>query len=260
MSVDGDVAVAVEHVWFGYRKAGSVLEDVDFRVPAGQSLAILGYNGVGKTTLLNLIVGLLRPSKGRAVINGKLIASVREVFELTERSNLIDSMSVRDNIRFRDLLFSGQGPARPTPGMEHLDRERLVVAFGLAEHLDKRVDELSSGLRKRAGLVAGLLFDPRLILLDEPTNSIDPLTRSLLLDCVGQLRGDGRTLVTVTHDLDYCWKVADRIIVLDDKRIALDRMTHDFADFDAFKKAATLGRQATHTDFGLTHDTATTIK
>lgn len=260
MSDDGDAVIAVEHLWFGYRKTGNVLEDVDFRMPAGQSLAILGYNGVGKTTLLNLIVGLLRPSKGRAVINRALIPTVREVFELTERNNLIASMSVRDNIKFRDLLFAGQEQGRPIVDVEHLDQDRLVVAFGMAEHLDKRVDELSSGLRKRAGLVAGLLFDPRLVMLDEPTNSIDPLTRSLLLDCIGQLRSDQRTLVTVTHDLEYCWKVADRIIVLDSGRIALDHMVSDFDGFDAFKKAATLDREAAHTDFGLTHHTKTAIQ
>ena len=80
-------------------------------------------------------------------------------------------------------------------------------------HLDKKVAELSTGLRKRVGIVAGMLFE-HVIMLDEPSNAIDPSPRSLLVDYVNQLRADERTLLTVTHDLEYCWNVAaDRIVI-----------------------------------------------
>ena len=204
--------IAVEHVTFGYKKKQTVLEDIDFTVPQGQSLAILGYNGVGKTTLFRLIVGLLRPREGRCVIDRRRVPSMRDVFQMTENGNLVGTME---------------------------------------GHLDKKVAELSTGLRKRVGIVAGMLFDPHVIMLDEPSNAIDPITRSLLVDYVNQLRADERTLLTVTHDLEYCWNVADRIIILDDKHLVKDMMLAEFDDYEAFTKASTLGRDRTHVDFGL---------
>ena len=210
--------IAVEHVTFGYKKRQTVLEDIDFTVPQGQSLAILGYNGVGKTTLFRLIVGLLRPREGRCVIDRRRVPSMRDVFQMTENGNLVGTMTVRDNIHFRQLLFrSGKGIA---DGGHTVDSKRLE-------------DE------------------PHVIMLDEPSNAIDPITRSLLVDYVNQLRADERTLLTVTHDLEYCWNVADRIIILDDKHLVKDMMLAEFDDYEAFTKASTLGRDRTHVDFGL---------
>jgi len=246
--------IAVEHVTFGYKKRQTVLEDIDFTVPQGQSLAILGYNGVGKTTLFRLIVGLLRPREGRCVIDRRRVPSMRDVFQMTENGNLVGTMTVRDNIHFRQLLFrSGKGIADGghTVDSKRLEDEPLVRAFELEGHLDKKVAELSTGLRKRVGIVAGMLFDPHVIMLDEPSNAIDPITRSLLVDYVNQLRADERTLLTVTHDLEYCWNVADRIIILDDKHLVKDMMLAEFDDYEAFTKASTLGRDCTHVDFGL---------
>ena len=216
-------------------------------------ILVIGVNGVGKTTLFRLIVGLLRPREGRCVIDRRRVPSMRDVFQMTENGNLVGTMTVRDNIHFRQLLFrSGKGIA---DGGHTVDSKRLeeplVRAFELEGHLDKKVAELSTGLRKRVGIVAGMLFDPHVIMLDEPSNAIDPITRSLLVDYVNQLRADERTLLTVTHDLEYCWNVADRIIILDDKHLVKDMMLAEFDDYEAFTKASTLGRDRTHVDFGL---------
>lgn len=246
--------IAVQDITFGYKRKQSVLEHVSFDVPKGQSLAILGYNGVGKTTLFNLIVGLLRPWSGQAIINKRYVPSMRDVFEMTEQANMINSMTVRDNIKFRKLLFDNRKARKAgarTIDLATLEDQKLVQAFGIGEHLDKKVSDLSSGLRKRAGLVAGMLLDPHVIMLDEPTNSVDPLTRQLLVDYINQLRADGRTILTITHDLHYCWEVADRIIILDHKRLIADHMIVDFPTFEEFEKAATLGQEKTHVDFGI---------
>lgn len=197
MALEG-MSVAVEHVTFGYGRRQTVPDDVSFTVPQGQSVAIPGYNGVGKTTSFKLIAGLLRPRSGRCVINGTLVPSMRDVFLMTEHANLISAMSVRDNIRFR-----------------------------------------------------GLLFDPHVIMLDGPTNSIDPITRDLLIDYVNRLHACGRTILTVTHDLEYCWKTMDRAVILDDRRIAGDVMLADIPDHEAFTHIATLGHDRRTVDFGL---------
>lgn len=244
------LAIRVTDMTFGYRRRKPVLEHIDLDVPAGQSLGILGYNGVGKTTLFGVITGLLRPQTGSATINEAVFHSMREVFQLTDSGNLSPTMTIRENLRFRSMLYATHDDPHPLD-LKHLDRLPMVRAFELVEHLDKKVKDLSSGLRKRAGIMAGMLFGPRLILLDEPTNAVDPVTRQLLIDLMRQLKADGRTILTITHDLDYCWEVADRVIVLDDKRVAKDCLLADFDDIDAFRQAATLGRERDHVDFGL---------
>ncbi|OZG58224.1 ATP-binding protein of ABC transporter system [Bifidobacterium myosotis] len=244
------LAIRVTDMTFGYRRRKPVLEHIDLDVPAGQSLGILGYNGVGKTTLFGVITGLLRPQTGSATINEAVFHSMREVFQLTDSGNLSPTMTIRENLRFRSMLYATHDDQHPLD-LKHLDRLPMVRAFELGEHLDKKVKDLSSGLRKRAGIMAGMLFDPRLILLDEPTNAVDPVTRQLLIDLMRQLKADGRTILTITHDLDYCWEVADRVIVLDDKRVVKDCLLADFGDIDAFRQAATLGRERDHVDFGL---------
>ena len=244
------LAIRVHDLTFGYRRNRPVLEPIDLDVPAGQALGILGYNGVGKTTLFSLITGLLRPQHGSATINADVFHSMRDVFQLTESGNLAMTMTVRENLRFRAMLYATRDNPHPID-LEHLDELPMVRAFQLQEHLDKKVKELSTGLRKRVGIMAGLLLDPRLILLDEPTNAVDPITRQLLIDLMRQLKADGRTILTITHDLDYCRQVADRVVVIDDKRVARDLTVADYADEAAFRQAATLGRERGHVDFGL---------
>lgn len=224
--------IKVNDLTFGYKRKQAVLEHITFAVPKGQSLAILGYNGVGKTTLFDLIVGLRRPWSGYAAINKAFVPSMRDVFQMTEQGGLIDTMTVRENFKFRKMLFKPKDDDKTF--FEALEKNPLVRAFELNDQLDKKVSDLSSGLRKRVGIVAGMMFDPHVIMLDEPTNAIDPLTRDLLIEYMGRLRADNRTILTITHDLHYCWNVSDRIIVLDHKHIALDAMLSDFNSFDEF--------------------------
>ncbi|PWG64787.1 ABC transporter ATP-binding protein [Bifidobacterium callitrichidarum] len=244
------LAVRVTDMTFGYKRNKPVLEHINLDVPAGQSLGILGYNGVGKTTLFGVITGLLRPQEGSAAINADVFHSMREVFQLTDSGNLSPTMTIRENLKFRAMLYATHDDPHPLD-LQHLDQLPMIQAFELGEHLDKKVKDLSSGLKKRAGIVAGMLFDPRLILLDEPTNAVDPVTRQLLIDLMRQLKADGRTILTITHDLDYCWEVTDRVIILNDRYLIKDCRLADFAGIDDFKRAATLGRGRAHIDFGL---------
>ena len=110
--------------------------------------------------------------------------------------------------------------------------------------------ELSSGLRRRADIAVGLLFHPHLVMLDEPTNAVDPATRDLLIELSHQLSDSGRTLLTITHDLDYCWQIADRVILFDHGRIAVDRRIAEFPDFATFKATMTIDEPRTHVSFG----------
>lgn len=244
------LAIRVTDMTFGYKRNQPVLEHINLDVPAGQSLGVLGYNGAGKTTLFDIITGLLRPQQGSAAINANVFHSMREVFQLSDSGNLAPRMTVRENLKFRSMLYATHDNPHPLD-LEHLDQLPMIQAFELGEHLDKKVKDLSSGLRKRAGIVAGMLFNPQLILLDEPTNAVDPITRQLLIDLMRQLKSNGRTMLTITHDLDYCWEVTDRVVILDSKHIVKDCRITDFTDIEAFKSAATLGREHSNVDFGI---------
>ena len=127
----------------------------------------------------------------------------------------------------------------------------MIRAFELGDHLDTKVSELSTGLRKRAGIVSGLLLNPSLLMLDEPTNAIHPLSRNLFIDLIKQLRAGGRTILSITHDLDYCWNTADRAIILDHQHIVADRAIADFPEYEDFTQWTTLGRQQAAVDFGI---------
>ncbi|QTB92090.1 ABC transporter ATP-binding protein [Bifidobacterium saguini] len=246
-------AIRVTDMTFGYKSRKPVLEHINLVVPVGQSLGILGYNGVGKTTLFGIITGLLRPQHGSAAINSNIFHSMREVFQLSDSGNLSPTMTIRENLKFRSMLYATR--ENPCPiDMQHLDELPMVQAFELGEHLDKKVKDLSSGLRKRAGIVAGMLFDPKLILLDEPTNAVDPITRQLLVDLMKQLKANGRTILTITHDLEYCWEVTDRVIILDNKHLVKDCTITDFPSIDTFKQAATLGHEHSNVNFGISTD------
>jgi ABC-type multidrug transport system ATPase subunit len=256
---DGEVsnslqAITVQHVNFAYHHNDLVLENISFEVQCGQSLCILGINGVGKTTLLNLIVGLLKPKSGRAIINQTVAHSYRDVFLLTDMSNLSEDMSVRDNIAFKIMLMNRHHTSHndTLPNMGSLEEEPLIKAFELESQLDKKVSTLSSGMRKRVGIVTGMLFNPRIIMLDEPTNSIDPFTRQLLIEYMNELHKAGRTLLTVTHDLEFCWKTATRVIILNNRQIIRDMMLGEYESFEDFSYAAGLTSQAIHKDFGIT--------
>ncbi|WP_289094320.1 ATP-binding cassette domain-containing protein [uncultured Bifidobacterium sp.] len=247
------IAISVRNVTFGYTRHDTVLDHVGFDVPHGQSLAVLGYNGVGKTTLFRIITGLLRPRSGEAIVNADVIHGMRDVFMLSADGALAMQLSLRENISFRAKLFATRQDPSPID-LDQLDRLPLIEAFGLADRLDTKVGELSSGLRRRADIAVGLLFHPHLVMLDEPTNAVDPATRDLLIELSHQLSDSGRTLLTITHDLDYCWRIADRAILFDHGRIAIDRRIADFPDFDTFKAAMTIDEPHPAVSFGFNEE------
>ena len=244
--------IAIRHLTFGYQRATSVLEDIDFTVPQGQSLAILGVNGAGKSTLLQLIVGLLRPWSGHCVINELLVPSISKVFLMTESENLIPKLTLRENIYLHQLILGDEHQIHASDiNGATLSGVPVINAFNLGPHLDTAVAALSSGFRQRAGIAAGMLFNPDVILLDEPTNAVDPETRELLVDFTRQLQQTGHTVVCVTHDLDYCWRTSERFLILDDKRMVADLMKSEFDDFKSFQEATSFGREQREVDFGL---------
>ena len=197
-----------------------VLDHVSCEIKQGEVFLIIGGSGCGKTTLLKHMTGLLRPTSGRILFQGKDITAMDEdelavmqrgIGIAFQSSGLFNSMTVGDNV------------ALPLREYGHME-ERLIQSIvrlklslvGLAAAQDLMPDELSGGMKKRAGLARAIALDPPVVFFDEPSAGLDPIMAAGLDDLILNLRKLlGITFVIVTHELESIRKVADRVMMLD---------------------------------------------
>lgn len=206
---------------FGKKK---VLDGVDLEVAAGESMVIIGASGTGKSVTLKHIIGLMRPDAGRVVVDGVCIGDLdnRAITEFRARFGmafqegaLFDSMNVFDNVAFPLRRLSHKSAAEIRRRVEEC--LAMVRLEGLGE---RDISELSGGMRRRVGFARAIVHEPEILLFDEPTTGLDPVTTALIGEVIGDL-GDrlARTMVTITHDMQVAFRVADRIAMLDRGKI-----------------------------------------
>lgn len=191
-----------------------VVDAVDLDLAPGQVLGLLGPNGGGKSTLLLLIAGLIRPTSGEVTVGGRPahelpLAAAGTVGLITAEPGLYPALTVRENLMwFAGLYGLGAGDAG-----RRIDA--LAAQTGLSPHLDRPTGELSSGQKQRASLVRSLLLAPSVLLFDEPTANLDPLGAAGMLEQIRQRADDGIAVVLCTHDLHAAARVCDQVVVLD---------------------------------------------
>ncbi len=197
-----------------------VLQDITLAIPRGQTLVVIGESGCGKTVLLKLIIGLLRPTRGRGLFDGKVLTDLpdKELSQqrlrfgfLFQGAALFDSLSIFDNVAFG---LRGQRLLRESQICERV-RQRLQEV-GLPPDVEaKKPAQLSGGMKKRVGLARALALDPEVMLYDEPTTGLDPIMSDVINDLIVQARQRRPvTSIVVTHDMKTAQKVADRVIML----------------------------------------------
>jgi phospholipid/cholesterol/gamma-HCH transport system ATP-binding protein len=198
----------------------AVLHDITLGIPRGQTMVVIGESGCGKTVLLKLLIGLLRPTTGRVAFDGRVLVDLSDR-ELTRQrlrigflfqgSALFDSLTVFDNVA---LGLREQRRLNETEIHERV-RQRLQEV-GLPAGVDrKKPAELSGGMRKRVGLARALALDPEVMLYDEPTTGLDPIMADVINELIQQTRRQRPiTSVVVTHDMKTAQKVADRVVML----------------------------------------------
>ncbi len=220
-----DTAVRFEEVWKSF-DAQAVLRGLDLEVPRGATLTVMGGSGSGKTVLLRLTAGLIKPDRGAIAVLGVDSTPLREeaMLPLRRRTGfvfqgaaLFDSLSVYENVAF-PLREHARLPEGEIAARVHAK----LALVGLRDIDDKLPAELSGGMRKRVGIARALILEPELVLYDEPTAGLDPTNARLITELVEGLRAQAisETAMIVTHDLDFARAVSDLIAILIGGRIA----------------------------------------
>jgi phospholipid/cholesterol/gamma-HCH transport system ATP-binding protein len=202
----------------------SILADIDLQIPRGQTLAIIGESGCGKTVLMKTLIGLIRPDSGQVMFDGRDLFKMTPL-ELTktrrrfgfvfQNAALFDSMNIFDNVAFPIR----QHEVADEDEIETRVMENLAEVGLPSEVATKRPAELSGGMRKRVGLARALILQPELVVYDEPTTGLDPIMSDVINELIlGTRRRYPVTSVVVTHDMRTARKVANRVIMLFPRR------------------------------------------
>jgi phospholipid/cholesterol/gamma-HCH transport system ATP-binding protein len=225
---DGSAPVlAVEdlHKSFGSQK---VLNGVSLAVKRGETLAVLGRSGTGKSVLLRLIIGLEKPDSGSVRIHGQDIAGLaldqmgeirKKMGFLFQHAALYDSLTVEQNV-----AFPLQHHKKEMSKSERDDRVRQLLAeVGMEGDLKKMPSDISGGMQKRVGLARALALEPDILLLDEPTAGLDPISSSEIDDLVLKLQEEHHMAsIVVTHDMHSAKTIADRLALLNDGDVVIE--------------------------------------
>lgn len=205
------------------------LRDVSFAAAAGEKVAVIGPNGAGKTTLLGILAGALEPTSGTVEIPGR-------VGWVPQQPALYSKLSVAENLR----LFARLEKVGDVEGVVG----RMLEQTALGERAGDEVGALSGGNRQRVNIAIGLLAAPAVLLLDEPSASLDPRQRARLWEFIGGLARGGTTVIFTTHDVGEAERHADRVLVLADGELlftgtpeALERVTDATAAAPDFESA-----------------------
>lgn len=215
----------------------TVLDGISFTVEKGERLVVMGQSGGGKSTLLRLVMGILRPTSGHVYFDGTDVAQLtrRQLNSMRARlgmvyqySALISSLTVRDNLALplEELTEKSAGE------IDAMIVERLA-AVDMSGSEDKMPSELSGGMRKRIGLARALMLEPELILYDEPSAGLDPVTSSvideLIIDTSARTKSSA---IIVTHEMDSAFRIATRMVMLYQGKIIADNSPEHFRNSD----------------------------
>ncbi|NCS89528.1 MAG: ATP-binding cassette domain-containing protein [Ignavibacteria bacterium] len=217
----GHAVVEMEHLKKSFGN-NTVLRDINLIINEGENLVVLGQSGTGKSVLIKCIVGLIDIDEGKLIILGKNISELKnkELIELHKKIGflfqsgaLYDSMTVRENLEFP---LRRQSDSHSKEKMDSLVKEALQNV-GLSEAIDKTPSELSGGMRKRLGLARTLILKPAIMLYDEPTTGLDPITSKEISKLILEVQKQyNTTSVIITHDIECARLTANRIIVIKD--------------------------------------------
>ena len=218
--MSGDPVLACEGLVkrFGER---TVVDGVGFSIAEGETFGLLGPNGAGKTTTISMLCGLLVPDAGQVHVAGTpLTAGAVEakaaIGLVPQDIALYPDLSARENLAFFGRL-QGMAKGRLTRRIAE-----VLDTVGLADRADDRVESYSGGMKRRANIAAGLLHEPKLLVLDEPTVGVDPQSRNAILESIEVLGGHGLSVLYTTHYMEEAERLCDRVGIIDEGRLVAE--------------------------------------
>lgn len=217
MSPEADIAIAIRDVKKRYG-AVTAVDGVSLDVRKGECFGLLGPNGAGKTTTLSMVSTLVRPDSGSIVVNGADAARDaggvrRSLGHVPQEVSLYAELTAKENVAFFGTLYGLSGEK-----LAARVRDSLLLA-GLEDRAKDLVGTFSGGMKRRLNFAIGLVHEPPIVLLDEPTVGVDPQSRNHLFDMVAALRGRGVTVVYTTHYMEEAERLCDRIGIMDHGRL-----------------------------------------
>jgi phosphonate transport system ATP-binding protein len=217
-----------------YKTGDKALSDVSFEIPKGEVLGLIGPSGAGKSTLIRCINRLVQPTTGKVLLNdlnitglrtGELRRARRRIGMIFQEYALVERLTVMENVLSGRLGYVGfwRSFLRKYPAADIANAYRLLDRVGLMQHADKRADALSGGQRQRVGIARALAQDPELLLIDEPTASLDPKTSRQIMRLIVEIcRERGLPAIINIHDVVLAQQFSDRIIGLQAGRVVFD--------------------------------------
>ena len=195
------------------------VEGLSLEVKEGEVFGFLGPNGAGKTTTVRMLTSLIRPTSGKAVVNGFTVGQQdtqirRSVGLLTETPGLYDNLSAEYNLRIYANLYEVKDVAGQV--------EKYLRLLGLWERRFEPAATFSKGMKQKLAIARAMLHEPRILFLDEPTSALDPESAHLVRDFIAELRKEGRTIFLCTHNLDEADRACDRIAVFKTRLVVVD--------------------------------------
>jgi heme exporter protein A len=202
--------------YYGYHR---VLAGLNFSLRPGEQLSVMGRNGCGKTTLINILATLLNPSGGKVYINGLDLQKHSQTVRRSQgyvghNSLLYSALTVRENLRFYGRMFSVRSLESRI--------DEFIAGLELQKWQDRRVSDLSRGLQQRTSIARGIIHKPALLLLDEPESGLDPAALSKLEIILADFKRQGGSIIATSHNLEFSLKTGDRIAVLNNGRFELE--------------------------------------
>ncbi len=228
------MAIQVENLSYIYMKGTpferAALENISLNIDSGEFVGVIGHTGSGKTTFIQHLNGLLKPSSGRIVING-IDTSGKNLKELRRQVGIVfqyPEHQLFEETVYKDIAFGLNKMGLDGSQIENRIKES-IEAVGLTKAvLEKSPFELSGGQKRRAAIAGVLAMDPAVLVLDEPTAGLDPKGRNDILKFVSQLhKAKGMTVILVSHNMEDIVKLADRVIVMNNGTIAIEGKTRE---------------------------------